>query len=117
MKKTKEILMKLQYYPSKFDKENDIYYGRVVDPKYVRELTFDVNDDYDFDIEKEEFSKNGLYSIQISGTKRALKEFGKFLVNMAEFKTEDEDYHEHIDQINDSEGNPLVNLTVRKIKR
>lgn len=114
MRKTKEITMKLQYYPSKVDKENGIYMGGVVCPKFINELTIDVYDDYDFDTGNDEFIKNGLISIEISGTNRALKEFGKFLVNMATFNTKDEDYHEHIDNIYDSDGKTLVNLTVKK---
>ena len=114
MKKSKEITMKLQYYPSKVDKKNGIYMGGVVFPKFINELAIDVYDDYDFDIENEEFIKNGLLAIEISGTNRALKEFGKFLVNIAVFNTQDEDYHEHIDNIYDSDGKPFVNLTVKK---
>lgn len=117
MRKTKEVSMKLQYYPSKVDKEKGIYFGGVAAPRFISELTIDVNDDYDFDIDNEKFVKNGLFAIEISGTNRALKEFGKFLVNMAIFNTQDEDYHEHIDNIYDSDGKPLVNLTVKKIKR
>lgn len=114
-KKTKEIKLTLNYFKSNIDKENGIYYGGVVEPKYMNELTIDINDDYDFDIDKEEFCKNGLYSIEISGTKRALKELGKFLVNMAMFKTKDEDYHEHIDQLYNSIGEPIANITIKKI--
>ena len=114
MRKTKEITLKLQYYPSKEDKENGIYMGGVAGPKFINELAIDVCDDYDYDMEKDEFIKNGLLSMEILGTNRALKELEKFLVNIASFNTKDEDYHEHIDNINDSEGNPYVNLTVRK---
>lgn len=117
MRKTKEITMKLQYYPSKVDRKNGIYMGGVASPKFLNELAIDVCDDYDYDIENDEFIKNGLLSIEISGTNRALKEFGKFLVNIATFNTKDEDYHEHIDNINDSDGKPYVNLTVKKQTR
>lgn len=36
-----------------------------------------------------------------------------FLVNIAAFNTKDEDYHEHIDNINDSDGKLYINLTVK----
>lgn len=113
-KETKEISLKITYFKSKVDKENGIYYGGVIEPKYIDELTVDIDDDYDFDIETEEFTKNGMFSVEISGTKRALKEMGKFLINIAMYKTEDEDYHEHIDQLKDSEGNPTANIIIRR---
>lgn len=114
LKKTKKIFLNLHYYKSKTDIENGIYIGGVVDPKYLNELTIDVNDDYDFDMNSDQFIKNGLYSIEIIGSNRALKEFGKFLINMAMFKTQDNDYHEHIDLIRNNIGVPSVNLTIRK---
>ena len=115
-KETKEITLKLNYFKSKVDKENGIFYGGVIEPKYMDELTIDINDDYEFDIDAEEFKQNGMFSMEISGTKRALKEMGKFLINIAMYKTDDEDYHEHIDQLRDSEGNPKVNIVVKKTK-
>lgn len=115
-KETKEITIKLNYFKSKIDKENGIFYGGVIEPKYMDELTIDINDDYEFDIDTEEFKQNGMFSMEILGTKRALKEMGKFLINIAMYKTDDEDYHEHIDQLRDSEGNPKVNIIVKKTK-
>lgn len=114
-KKTKEIKLKLHYMKSKADKENGIYYGGVSSPKHTEELIVDINDDYNFNTETDEFIKNGMFSVEISGTKRALKELGKFLINMAMFETEDHAYHEHIDQLKNSSGEPTANLIVRKI--
>lgn len=111
---TKEITLKLKYVKSVVDKENGVYYGGVEEPKYLDELVVDVDDDYDFDVETEEFIKNGMFKIEISGTKRALKEMGKFLINMSMFQTEDEDYHEHIDQLQNNEGKPIANMTIKK---
>ncbi len=113
-KETKEITLKLNYIKSEVDKENGIFIGGVEEPKYLEELFVDIADDYDFDIETEEFNKNGMYAIDITGSKRALKELGKFLINMAMYKTEDEDYHEHIDDIHNSEGDSIANITIRK---
>jgi len=110
----KEVTLKLNYYKSEVDKKNGIYYGGVAEPRYINELSINIEDDYEFDIETEQFNKNGMFSVEISGTKRALKEMGKFLLNMALYKTEDEDYHEHIDQLKDSMGNPIANITIRK---
>ena len=58
-----------------------------------------------------------MFAMAISGTSRALKELGKFLINMAMLETEDDDYHEHIDKIKDNTGKEMVNLTVRKLLR
>lgn len=113
-RKTKEVVLKLRYTKSKVDKERGIFHGGVALPKYLREFFIDIVDDYDFDMETEEFNKNGMYAIEISGTKRALKEIGKFFVNIAMFQTKDEDYHEHIDQLCNSDGNPIANIIIRK---
>ena len=49
-KQTKEIKIKLNYYKSKSDKENGVYFGGVVEPKYTNELKISIADDYKFDI-------------------------------------------------------------------
>lgn len=113
-RQTKEVTLKLHYYKSKVDKEAGVYLGGVVDPKYIDELEFNIDDDYEFDMESEEFKKNGMYALEISGSNRALKELGKFLINIAMFKTEDDEYHEHIETIKSGKGQPSVNITVRK---
>ena len=115
-KRTKEVTLKLNYYSSKVDKEAGIYLGGVVNPKHIDELEVNICDDYEFDTEKDEFIKNGMYALEISGTNRALKELGKFLINISMFKTQDEDYHEHLDTVKNNEGQPAVNITVRKKK-
>lgn len=113
-KQIKEITLKLGYYPSKSDKENGIYSGGVCEPKYVDELKMNISEDYEFDMDNEEFKKNGMYALEISGSERALEEFGKFLINVAMFQTDDEDYHEHIDNLLNNNGDAAVNLTIRK---
>lgn len=50
-----------------------VYIGGVALPKYINKLSIDVCDGYDYDIDKDEFIANGLFSIKISGTNRALK--------------------------------------------
>lgn len=117
MKKEKEITLKLRYTPSKIDKEKRLYIGGVEAPRYQKELSLSIKDDYDFDIDTEEFIKNGKYAIELAGSSRALKELGKFLINMAMLKTEDENYHEHIDNLMSEDGTPIANLVVRKMKK
>lgn len=112
--RTKEITLKLKYAKWKTIEEGKIYQGGVASPKYLDELIFDIDDDYSFNLDTEEFYKNGMFALEIIGTNRALKEFGKFLINFATLNADYEVYHEHIDQIQDRSGNPMVNLTVRK---
>lgn len=113
-KQTKEVTLKLNYYKSQIDKEAGIYLGGVAEPEYIDELEVNVCDDYEFDAESEEFKKNGLYAVEISGSNRALKELGKLLINIAMFKTQDEDYHEHLETVKNNKGQPAVNITIRK---
>lgn len=114
MKRIKKITLRLSYYKSKCDKEKGIYSGGACAPKYIDELKMNVSEDYDFDMDRDEFKKNGMYALEISGSNRALKEFGKFLINIALFQTDDKDYHEHIDSILNNNGDEAVNLIIRK---
>ena len=110
----KEVLLKLKYFQSKCDFENNYFVGGVEEPKYLNELSIDIYDDMDFDLDKEEFKKNGKFVLDLSGSNRSLYEFGKYLINIALYDTEDPDFHEHFDGLFDSQKSEKVNMIVRK---
>lgn len=116
MKKIKEVKLNLEYIPSKIINEKKMYIGGVEEPKYLNELNLYIGNDYTFDMENEEFIENGKFAVELSGSKRALIEFGKYLINIGMFETEDEGYHEHLDDLLNENGEPIANLTVRPDK-
>lgn len=113
-KMTKELKLKLKYHKSVICEEQGLYFGGVDDPKHQKELAFNITEDSFWDLEKDEFVPNGMYALEISGTDRALMEFGKFLINIAMYETKDPSFHCHIDDIKNNAGKPEVNITVYK---
>lgn len=111
---SKEITVKLYYHKSKQDKEAGIYYGGVKEPLYLNELQIDIWNDESYDFEKDKFVPNGKIAMQLSGSNRALKQFGIYLINVAMYQTHDPDYHDHFDNLHTSDGKETVNLIVRK---
>jgi hypothetical protein len=71
--------------------------GGVEEPQHLNELTIGVNDRELFDFEKDRFVPTGDLQVQISGSRRALYEFGRYLVALSKLETEDPDYHDHFD--------------------
>jgi hypothetical protein len=112
MKKVKkEVNLTLEYFPNKVDKINRIYEGGVVDPN-IEGLIIDVTNGESFDIEADEFVSNGKYEIHLRGNREAIKELGKYLIALAEYETEDPSYHDHFDNIRNSEGKESVDLVI-----
>lgn len=116
MKKRKKKVIKLNLYytDSKYDVDSGVAVGKVADPKYLKELILHVEEDYAFNMEDEIFEKTGRYVVEISGSNRALKQLGAYLINLATYKTKDPDYHDHFDGINGYDDKELTNLIIRK---
>ena len=45
--------------------EYESYFGGVVEPKYTNELKISIADDYEFDMDSEDFKKNGMYALPV----------------------------------------------------
>ncbi len=91
MKKlTKNILLPLEYLEGK-DRTEDNYFegGGVQDPLFSNELKIWIEEDESFDENQERFIKSELCQINIGGSKRSLFEFGKYLIALSEYETED----------------------------
>lgn len=112
--KEKDIIIKLKYVPSSCDIEKGIFTGGPCEPDYMDELSIDIYDDYIFDFKKDDFVKTKYKNIDISGSNKALKSFGQYLINLALFQTEDDNYHDHFDGILNSNGETKFNIIVRK---
>ena len=91
-------------------KNGKVFYGGVKEPKYQKELIFDIEDDEDFDFQLDKWVKNGKRNLYITGSNRALKQLGVYLINLSMYKTTDPDYHDHIDDILDSQGKEKTNV-------
>ncbi len=110
----KDVTVKLLY--TKAWNEKNTYYGYVKEPKYTKELAIDVYNDGIFDPETETWEDNGKITVELSGTNRALKQLGIYLINLSMYKTPDPDYHEHFDNLLTTEGESIINLIIHKGK-
>ncbi|WP_089611607.1 hypothetical protein [Dehalobacterium formicoaceticum] len=115
MKKiTETIEVDLNYFIGKQDELKGIFNGGVKEPLFTDELKIDVSEDEIFDETKDDFVKNGKINISIAGTDNALYELGKFLIAISRYETLDKEYHEHLDNIRNSNQQHVINLTIRK---
>jgi hypothetical protein len=55
----------------------------------------DVTSGETFDFEADEFVSNGKYEIHLNGSRKAIKEFGKCLIALSEYETDELSYHDH----------------------
>lgn len=116
LKKVSEVIeLNLNYYIGKQDELKGIYNGKIEEPNYLDELAVDVFEDEIFDEESDDFVKTGKLQVSLSGSNRALEELGKFLIALSRYKTKDPSYHQHFDNINNSEGEEIINLIFRKM--
>ncbi len=110
----KQVTLILKYMQSKSDFQKNHFVGGVEAPQYLDELAIDIYDDMEFDMNTETFINNGKLVLELSGSNNSLYEFGKYLINVALYETDDPDFHEHFDGLLDSERNARINLIVRK---
>jgi|CZCB01.1.fsa_nt_gi hypothetical protein len=111
-----KIEIELNYFVGKQDTKNGIFVGGVKNPKYLDELEINIFEDEIFNEELDSFVKNGKIQVSLSGSSRSLEELGKYLIALSRYNTEDPDYHDHFDNIKNSEGSEMVNLIVKKRK-
>ena len=87
MKKTKKVVLELEYYEDKSNPSEKIYRWGPVSPD---KLNLDILTYLDI---------NWKYITHIKWDKNSLREFWKYLINLSEYKTIDPDYHEHFDEL------------------
>lgn len=109
-----EINLSLEFFEGKQDLENGVFEGGVKEPENLEELTIDILEGETFDLEIEQFSKTGKYEIQIQGSNRAYRELGKYLLAITEYQTEDPSYHDHFENILNSNNQEFVDLVIYK---
>lgn len=115
MKKTKkEITLLLEFNEGIQNPENGIFEGNVEPPKYLNELNIEVSEAREYDFETDDFKYTGKVDIQVQGSNRAYRELGKYLIAITEYQTEDHRYHDHFDNILDSEDEERINLVIYK---
>lgn len=112
----KEVSISLEFYHGKQDPENGIFEGGVKEPEKLDELTIDIREGETFDLENEQFTKTGKYEIQFQGSNKAYRELAKYLLAITEYQTEDPAYHDHFDDILNSEDQKFVDLVIYKPK-
>lgn len=111
---SKKIVLNLEYEKETVNSKGNKYTGGVKKPEYIDELFIDVFENYAFNNAIDDFTPDGKYNIEIKGSERALFELGKYFINISQFITKDKNFHEHIDDICDADGNNAFNLTIVK---
>jgi hypothetical protein len=81
-----EETLEFSYYPWSFDEKKGIYYWWLKDISFCDELIIKT------------YIEDDRKQIHLSWSRRALKELGKYLINLSNFETPDPDYHDHIDE-------------------
>lgn len=84
-----------------------------VEPEFTNELRVDVYPDDDSPGLPAELTGKRL-QVQLAGSPRALTELGKYLIAFAQIETEGEDPHEHFEDVQNENGQP-VHLIVGRI--
>ena len=108
-----KIELELRYRTGSSDPDKGHFAGGVDEPKHLEELAIEVSDRELFDFEKDVFVPTGGLQVQISGSRRALYEFGRYLVALSKLDTEDPDYHDHFDGLRMSDDTRGCELIVR----
>jgi hypothetical protein len=99
MMERKKIQLTLKYMRGNDKPEKGYFESIVVRPKYLNELFIFVEDREEYDYEKDRAVKLPGQQINLMGSKRAIAEFGKYLIALSEFNTLDNDYHDHFDEL------------------
>jgi hypothetical protein len=109
---SKKKSISVSYWPAVHDASRNLYSGGVPTSRLLSELRIDAYPDLRWDEASDEMLATGKTEIHVRGSKRAFKALAAFLLSLNEYKTEDPDYHEHLDEILDSSGNPSVHLVL-----
>ena len=84
-------------------------------PKYTNEIAVDVFNETDsYDDKFNGFFRNGKFQVNIIASDRAMRELGKYLINVSMFKTKNKNYIGTIKNIA-SNGDSKISICVSKI--
>lgn len=110
----KEIQLTLEFLEGKQDVEKGTFNGGVREPKFLDELMIDVKEGERYDFDLDEDVPTGKYEIQLEGSARAFRELGKYLIAITEYQTQDPRYHDHFDDLLNSDAEEFVDLVIYK---
>jgi hypothetical protein len=89
----------LLYREGKSDPERGHFAGGVEEPEHFPELAVRADPEEQYDFNADAFVPTGQVQVQISGTRRALFEFGRYLIALSMLETRDTEYHDHFDRL------------------
>ena len=114
MRKRKEVeSIELVYFAGKSNPEKGHFAGGVEEPKHLDELAILIDQDEALDLNTDEMRLTGALQVELSGSRRALFEFGRYLIALSKYDTADPEYHDHFDQLQNVNGRPSTKLIVR----
>lgn len=109
----KSIQLQLEYYPPRAGTERGVFSGGVVPPSHTDELAIWANPRQVYDAERDAFENVEGSQIEITGTRRALYELGRYLIALSDHETDDPDYHDHIEDLAQVTDEPACELIIR----
>ncbi|OZM58464.1 hypothetical protein CIB95_02535 [Lottiidibacillus patelloidae] len=112
----KKVTLTLEYFKNKVSKDKTVFSGGVVEPE-ISGLMIDVREGMHFDLESEQLVRNGKHELHIYGGRKDMMEFGKYLIALANYETEDPNYHDHFDNIKNFDGEDSVDIVIYQPKR
>lgn len=91
------IELELEYYEDRSRPSEHIFVGGIPDPRYLSELAVWVRPREVFDEDLDDLVEVPGFQVQLTGSRRALFELGRYFVALSRLKTSDPDYHDHVD--------------------
>jgi hypothetical protein len=109
----KKLVLDIQYLRAERDAEGKVISSGILVPTQhiENELQIDISNDPLFDEDAGGFVDSEKYQVNLRGTQKAFQDLGTLLITLAHYE-EDPDYHIHIDNIEDSEGQVAVHLVI-----
>jgi len=110
----KNVKLKLEYYNDQKDEKGNWHYGKVCPPKYTDEITIEYGFVETLDWSFDEPFVTGMIDVDLTASDRAMRELGKYLINVSMFKTKNKKYIGTIKNIA-SNGDSKISICVSKI--
>ena len=112
---TKHLTLQLDYYLRGQESSDSPPDQWPVEPKHTDELRVDVYPDDDSPSLPRALSSTRL-QVHLTGSARALREIGKYLIAFADLETQGHNPHEHFEDVRNEDGQ-LVHLIIGRIEQ
>jgi hypothetical protein len=106
----KNVTVEVAYFVGKEDPKRGIFRGGPQMSPFLNELIIDSSVDEVYDESSDTLKPSGKMQLNLYGTKRAYMALAQYLLSLCELETADPDYHDHWDDIRNSDGKESIHL-------